>query len=54
MISCKPAFPLYEQMLGQVKGEVEWKVERGKKEKMEEGEDVKEEEEEEEKWSRCT
>jgi hypothetical protein len=40
-------------MIGQIKGKVEWKVEREKKEKMEEGEDP-EEEEEEEKWSRST
>jgi hypothetical protein len=38
-------------MIGQIKGKVEWKVGREKKEKMEEGEDA---EEEEEKWSRST
>jgi hypothetical protein len=38
-------------MIGQKKGKVEQKVERGKKEKMEEGEDI---EEEEEKRSRST
>ena len=40
-------------MIGQIKGKVEQKVGRGKKEKMEEGEDA-EEEEEEEKQSRST
>ena len=40
-------------MIGQIKGKVEWKVGREKKEKMEEGEDT-EEEEEGEKWSRST
>jgi hypothetical protein len=34
-------------MAGQIKGKVEQKVGRGKKEKMEEGEDTEEEEEEE-------
>ena len=33
-------------MIGQIKGKVEWKVGRKKKEKMEEGEDKEEEEEE--------
>jgi hypothetical protein len=32
-------------MIGQIKGKVELKMERGKKEKMEEGEDTEEEEE---------
>ena len=39
-------------MIGQIKGKVEWKVGRKKKEKMEEGEGK--EEEEEEKQSRST
>jgi hypothetical protein len=41
-------------MIGQIKGKVEWKEEREKKENMREGEDTEEEEEEEEKLSRST
>jgi hypothetical protein len=41
-------------MIGQIKGKVDQKVGREKKEKMEEEEDAEEEEEEEEKWSRRT
>jgi hypothetical protein len=40
-------------MIGQIKGKVEWKAGREKKEKLEEGEDT-EKEEEEEKQSRST
>jgi hypothetical protein len=40
-------------MIGQIKGKVEWKMRRRKKEKMEEGEDAGKEEEE-KKWSRST
>jgi hypothetical protein len=39
-------------MIGQIKGKVEWKVGREKKEKTEEGKDA-EEEEEEEKQNNC-
>ena len=59
VISCKPVPHLILSNKGEltiepIKGKVEQKVGKGKKEKMEEGEDAEEEEEEEEKWSRRT